>query len=605
MEKFVIALLIALAACGPQLWAAPILQNQQNQTKTAPRQTGTDLSDYGVQIQPEPRLIAIMVALEAAGFDAGPAAARQPFRAQVRSDLASLDKDLRARLSMFYERNKLPAPATPAEQAARYISLALALGPPPAFETPRRTDDLPAAVLDLLDFAPLLRDFYRQPGMEARLSAYASAYQAEASKLAEPAALMVRSVLSYLHTRPVTTAVERVPVKTDETKSSKKQAAPKYTFKEHPRRFIIVPDLLAVPGAINFRAIADDYYVVVPPTVNPVSSEMRRAYLQYVVDPLAVRFNRDISARREAIKQVLDARKTDAQNNAAALSIFQVVTRSLVAAADARINETARLQTQALDLAQRLRAAKDEAARAALRKEDEAERARVADETTAQLAEAYEQGAILAFYFAEQLRGLETSGFDITNSFADMMASFDPAREIKRPGEYAAARTRALAARAARRTAESGIAEPEADTGRARLIKRLAEVEDLVRQKNYDAAEQQLLALRQEYEEEPRILYALAQVWSGKAQNAFDEELQAQRLTRALSFYDMAIQKASPETDRPLLLRAHVARGRIFAFFDKTDEALKEFDAALKIGLVDDSVHKEAQEWKQKLTQQK
>ena len=106
-------------------------QNKQSQSSTTTSSTlpsptpqtvqrrstpaGFDLSDYGVRIQPEPRLIVVMAALDAAGFDPTPRG-QEPsrFRAQVRKDQAALDADLRARLRNFYERNKLAATATPA-----------------------------------------------------------------------------------------------------------------------------------------------------------------------------------------------------------------------------------------------------------------------------------------------------------------------------------------------------------------------------------------------------------------------------------------------------------------------------------------------------------
>ena len=51
---------------------------------------GFDLSTYGVSFQTEPRLIVVMAALEAAGFDPVPAGAEpSAFRAQVRKDLAT------------------------------------------------------------------------------------------------------------------------------------------------------------------------------------------------------------------------------------------------------------------------------------------------------------------------------------------------------------------------------------------------------------------------------------------------------------------------------------------------------------------------------------
>ena len=151
---------------------------------------------------------------------------------------------------------------------------------------------------------------------------------------------MIRSVLAYLHTQPMTVITERVPVKSPGDQK-KKDAQQTYTVRERQRRFYIVPDLLAVPGTINLRVIADDYYAVVPFDTNPTSSELRRAYLQYVVDPLVIRFNRDIAARRDAIKQLLDERTKAGAN--VTPDVFSVVTRSLVAATDAGLDESARL----------------------------------------------------------------------------------------------------------------------------------------------------------------------------------------------------------------------------------------------------------------------
>src|SRR5918997_1778033 len=121
---FVIAALLASGqtAAPAQSSSPATVKPAAQQTPTPPPQrqptrSGTlDLSDYGVQIAPETRLIVMMAALDAAGFDPTPAG-RQPseFRAQVRRDQANLDADLRPRLRRFYELNKLKNPAaTPA-----------------------------------------------------------------------------------------------------------------------------------------------------------------------------------------------------------------------------------------------------------------------------------------------------------------------------------------------------------------------------------------------------------------------------------------------------------------------------------------------------------
>ena len=150
MSKYLrISVIIVLATAGVASVAqAQTISSQtpateparQSQVQRRPA-SSFDLSDYGVEVQPDPRLIIMMAALDAAGFDPTPAG-QEPsvFRAQVRKDLANLDPELRQQLRAFYERNKLPAPATAADQAARYVSLAFAFGAMPLFDVPERSE---------------------------------------------------------------------------------------------------------------------------------------------------------------------------------------------------------------------------------------------------------------------------------------------------------------------------------------------------------------------------------------------------------------------------------------------------------------------------------
>ena len=585
------------ASASPTPPAAPRpLQPMPNQPEAA----GFDLSEYGVSFQIEPRLIVMMAALEAAGFDSG--AEPSAFRAQVRKDLAGLDPELRGRLRTFYERNKLPAPATAADQAARYVSLAFALGPPPLLEAPLRSEELPGSLLEVLDFAPLVKEFYRRSNIEENLPAYTRAYQAESEQLRGPTADMIRDVLSYLHTRPISYSMERVQVKPLTT--PKKNAPKSYTTREHPRRFYVVTDLLGAPGAINFRVIGDEYFAVLPQGTDPSASELRRGYLQYIVDPLSLKFNREIAARRDQIKLIIAAR----EKAGAVISpdIFLAVSRSLVAAADARYEEAKRLLGLNQEARARLGSAKDDASRQAISKELQANTQAVEDETIARLADDYEHGAVLAFFFANQLKGIEVSGFDVAGFFGDMVSSFDPAREANRLSETAGIRERALAARKARLSARrTEIAAPvysEAEAARAALlVKRLGEIEQTLRSKDYNNAEIQLKDLLRDYSREPRIFFALAQTASLAAADAIDEDVQAERLKRALGNYRLAIEASSPETDRALISRAHEAMGRIHAFLGNTSDAEKEFDEAIRLGFVAGGAFEAAVEGKRKL----
>jgi hypothetical protein len=591
------------------------------QQPAPPRQGVFDFTEYGVQIRPEPRLVVVLAALEAAGFDPTPVGDEpSAFRAQLRRDQANLDPDLRQRLKTFYERAKLQRGAngrepTPAEQAARYVSLAYALGPAPGFEEPARSVDLPSGLLEVLDFAPLVREFYRKSGIDERMPGYLRAYQAEGDRLRRSTAAAIYGVVTYLNTRPITTTIERIPIKTPTTDKRKKDAPVRYETREHARRFFVVPDLLAAPGTINLRVIADDYYVIVPSCDetkylcsgrdnNPASPEVRRAYIQYVVDPLIVRFNRDISARRDQLKLLLDARTKTGANLSP--DVFLLVGRSLVTAIDARLEESMRLEALTREAREKLDKTTDAARRAEILKELEAARAGVTDEALAQLAEGYENGAVLAFYFAEQLRGVESSGFDITNSIADMLGSFDPAREARRLEESDAARKRALEARRARaaEATDAGKASNAGSLPNSALVKKLLEVDSLLRLKNYPAAEDRLLALLREFPGEPRVFFALAETANLAARYATDEDVQSQRLNKALTNYRNAVSHATDDTDRCMLVRAHEAMGRILEFQDQREAALKELDAAIRINDATCGSYKDAVEAKKRLSQQ-
>ncbi len=594
-----------LAACfAPLVFGQPASQSRP--ADAAQTQPALDLTQYGVRIEPDQRLILMMAALDAAGFDPTPGSKQiSPFRAIVRKDNAVLDPALRERMKSFFEKNKLPNPATAADQAARYVSLAYALGPLPSLDPPARSEDLPSGVLEVLDFAPLMREYYRRSGIDERLITYVRAYQAEGDRLRRPAVEMVRSVLSYLHTHPITVTQERVRVQSPDQKKNAKTAV---TTVEHERKFFIVPDLLAVPGVINFRVIADDYYAIVPEGIDPTSSELRRAFIQFVVDALVLHNNKEVAGRREQIKQLIDARTKE--GGTISPDVFVVVTKSLVAAADARYEEADRMQQVDAWQRGRVAQAKDETTRTSIVKQAQSARAAIADEAVARLAEDYDNGAVLDFYFADQLREVSASGFDLANFLGDMINGFDPARVLEKRSQVKDAHDRAMAARKAHPRYLSWLVDPAGEkteaTESARsiaLTKSLKEVETLLQTKDYPAAETELKSLLQGNPGDPRLFFALGQTASLWARDTTDDDLQEQRLKQALANYGFAVQAASPENDRVLLSRAHEAMGRILAFLDHKDEAMKEFDAAISIGDVAGGAYKDAVEGKKKLAQ--
>jgi tetratricopeptide (TPR) repeat protein len=321
-----------------------------------------------------------------------------------------------------------------------------------------------------------------------------------------------------------------------------------------------------------------------------------------VIEAVVVRFTRDIAQRRDQVKQLLNEREK--AGTQVSPDVFLSVSRSLVTAADTRFDEMRRLDQLSREARAQLAAAKTEAERTTIGKTAQAEMKAIQDETVARLAEEYEKGAVLSFYFADQLKGIESTGFDIANFFPDMIASFDPVREARRPSEYAETVQRALAAREARIAARRSQLEFDFEGSREpALVRELAAVEGTLRSKDYNNAEARLRELLREYPREARIFFALGQTASLAAMDAVDEQVQSERLNRALGHYRMAVAASSPDTDKAIMSRAHESMGRINAFLENPAEALKQFEEAIKIGDVRGGAYKEALEGKKRLTQ--
>jgi hypothetical protein len=625
MKKLLLTVPLAALLCAPsaarQKPTAPPTPartpapGQPQPQRSSPPVASLGLTDYGIEIAPDARLVVMMAALDAAGWDPTPPGARPSvYRELVRREQSGLDSALRKRMQDFYARNALKEtpddPATPqneavrytpADQAARYISLAYTLGQPPAFDAPARSEDVPSGVLEVLDFVPLLREFYQGSGMDARLPNYLGMHRAAGDKLRAQTLDMARGVLSYLNTRPETLVRERVNVAPAAPVQGKKRPErPTTVLREHLRRFRVVPDLLGAPGAVNLRAVGDDYFAIVPPDTDPRLSEMRRAYVQFVVDPLVARFSREVAARRPDIKRLLEAEQSR-RGRAFGPDVFLTVARSLVAAADARMDEMVRLRALQLETSRRLQTATDQAAKEATLKDSKERQAAIQDSTTAQLAEAYERGAVLSFHFADQLRGFEDSGFDVANYMADMVATFTVERELKRPAEFAAVVARVRE----RRAAGAGLVEtaeaPPTDERRAALLKSLNDVGELLRLRNYEEANTRLTVLKGEYANEPLVYFTLGQAASLSAQEAIDEALQAERLNAALGHFRQTILFATPETDPSVVARAHLSSGRILAHLERREDALREFDAVIASTKPTDRLYQEALAEKKKL----
>jgi hypothetical protein len=595
--------------------------------QTAP--VSFDLSNYGVRVAPDKRVMVVLATIDAGRTEnasgereravntkLSPAGAA--FRDRLETELTVPD-DLRQKIGLFLTQYKRRRPTlTDAEIVSPFVAMAYSLTPAPDLSDPVITSDLPGDLLDVLDFAPLVREYYRRSGISAKLDTYIKEYQTQTdNKLQSSAREMVSELLDYLHTKPQTIYSERVTVKADK---SKRTTLKNTATRDHERRFAIVPELLAPAGNVQFLNIRDDYFVIVPPDTDLSVSEARRAFIQYVVDAIVLTNANDVSQIIPGVKKLIDEQRKVNPNISP--DSYLAVSRSLVAAIDTKENEFARVNAATAISRQKIdRLSSDEQARITAAKSEEEkqkiartstdEKKKVsadlekfkqaqADETALRLSEDYEKGSVLSFYFAEQLKGMESAGFDIASSMRDILLSFDPAKETGRLAQFAEARKRAEAAREARKNnpsaTESTVAENPVTT-------KLLEIQKTIEAKNYAKASVDLKALKQANPQDSRIYYNMGRVAMLEAGEMTDGDEQAKKMIEAKNAYADVLRTATTTTDKALLSLTYVALARIYEIDDNKEYAIKLYDKALEIGDVPGGAMKLAIEGKQKLIQ--
>ncbi|MEO8572761.1 MAG: hypothetical protein ABI481_02240 [Pyrinomonadaceae bacterium] len=594
MKRAVFALLFFILAAGVSAQNVP---------------TGFDLSNYGVKIEPDKRVTVVLAALDAArttneGGESVPVLNTKlsvegtRFREQLRSDLVALNDGLRQRISAFVIQYKKRNPnATDAEIVAPFVSMAYALGPVPDLADPVVTSDLPGSLLDVLDFAPLVRDFYRRSSISGNLNDYLKTYlKASDGRLRGSSREMVNDLLNYLHTRPQLFFAEKI--KTETRKSgSKTTTLVKTETRERERKFAIVPEMLAPVGNTIYLNVKDDYFVVVPPDTDVTFSEVRRGFLQFVIDPIVINNAKDIATIRDSVKAILEERrKLDPKISP---DVYLTIARSLVAAIDAKQGQNLKKSVALEQSRRRIDEAKTPEAKRKISQELQKYEAILSDETALQLSEDYERGAVLVFYFAEQLSGIEDSGFDIASSMREMILSFDPAKEVGRFDSFADARKRALAVRGERKNnpVSTVIAVNP-------VTNRLVEIQKMIDEKKYIQAESELKTLLDQNPGEPRIYYNLGRAASQIA-TSFDEqhaEEQKKKLQEAKVSYENVIRISQKQKVDPALLSlTYVALGKIYEFYNDSTYAIGIYDAAIKLGNVNGGAYNEALASKQRL----
>ena len=241
--------------------AAPS-QTQQPQDKQDKKAVPTQRAESrrAVSVETRPQLFATLCALDAAGFDSSVNTTNQsPGRLKLRERMLALHGPAVEALRKYYQEHAL---ADPGVTFSRFVSFALAAGPPPKFAFELRREDLPPDALALEGFNEILANFYVEAQLDQLWQFYQPDYEHGVEFFTAPLSEVAFSVTTYL----------REIIKSNS-----------------PRTFSLYVEPLA-GRKTNFRNYGDHYELVVSPTPDPPIDDIRHAFLHFILDPMAIQY---------------------------------------------------------------------------------------------------------------------------------------------------------------------------------------------------------------------------------------------------------------------------------------------------------------------------
>ena len=317
------------------------------------------------QLDSDIRLFTVLAAINLAGYDDGLGSpSDSPVRQAVRDDLKDFQGSSLQLLKNFHEQNKR---SDPGRNLSQYVSFALMSEGPPGFELRAALPtDLPPDVRRLRGLSSILAEFYQQAPVEKLWSKYQPAYEAEIARYQEPLIQALFEAGGYLRVSPTS-----------------RQA----------RSFQVLFDLLGAANNVNTRGYKGTVYVVIHPSKQLRVEEVRAAFLMHLLDPLAVRYAKEIAKKNVLSRFAMFA---PALQEVYKTNFQLLVSKCFVRAVEARLSYRPRAEREA------------------------------------QVRQDLREGLILTPYFYESLAGYEKQGQAMRLFYPEMIKGIDLKAEAAR-----------------------------------------------------------------------------------------------------------------------------------------------------------------------------
>lgn len=449
------------------------------------------------ELNSNPSLFAVLTALNAVGYDAEiDSPSNHPLRQKLREYIRKKNPAVLPELKRFYETHRTGDANL---DLSHYTSLALVLDGPPSFKTVTHLKELPPDAVVLEAMCPLLERFWKEADLDAVWKEIEPAYEELIARYHEPVTQELLRANSYL----------RNP-----------------TSGYLGRRFLVYLDFMGAPNQVQTRSFGDDYFVVVTMAGEPPVEDIRHAYLFYVLDPLSLKFSKDVEKKKDLkpFAQVPPALPQFYKDD-----FYLLTTASLVKAVNAKLTPGSSANRVAM------------------------------------VDQAFREGFILTPFFYEHLPLYEKQDRAMRLYYPEMIQAIDLKREDQR-----LANVEWAPARAQRKIQVAATAEQKQTlTGAART---LDEAENFYNGKEYPKAKE--LYSQSLSETDSRPLHAKA--YFGLARIA--------ALNREFEMSEKLFQKTlelNPESE--IKAWAFVYLGRLAYTGGASDEAAQHFKAALAV----------------------
>ena len=233
-------------------------------------------------ISSEPVFI-MAAALNVCGYDEGldqSAAVRKRVREEINDALAKSEdaRTKRDALCLYVAQHRMTGTEADVSQ---YVSLSLYLTPPPELEVTADLTEMPPDATQVAEVVPLLKAFAQAVDLHGIWLTVHRIYDDAAAQVHDSLSAMIVNTNLYL----------KMPASTYDG-----------------RRFIVVIEPMLSPGMVNARIYGTDYIVVVSPVDGKIRmTDVRHAYLHYVIDPLLLARANAVDRTQPILKEIRDA----------------------------------------------------------------------------------------------------------------------------------------------------------------------------------------------------------------------------------------------------------------------------------------------------------